>query len=299
MTRHGDPPDTGPADRGRQDLPGHDGDGDDPGEDPVAVLQTALRVQQIGLNRLAEQVRALTTLLQQQATAGHDGGQPAAAPGDDTGGTAGRRAAPWCWRGITPDRATALWTELADWVAWLHTRYPLAEVLPGCWWRHPELVEELTAAHEAWKFANTSPGANPYGPAEWHDRYLPGLEHRLATRWKTRRCAQTHQPTQPYSYGTPLDDPDAFHQHTRPGSTRAPAARLELHEVSDAVASGDAEILGTDLGDPIYHRGRYWQIHPDGDAYMPVTDPGQLAALSEARRRIRLARATTDPGPWS
>jgi hypothetical protein len=255
-------------------------------------------VQQIGLNRLAEQVRALTALLQEEAAAGHDG-QPAAAPDDAATGTAGRRAAPWCWRGITADRATALWTELADWVGWLHTRYPLAEVLPGCWWRHPELVEELTAAHEAWKFANTSPGANPYGPAEWHDRYLPGLEHRLATRWKTRRCAQTHHSTQPSSYGTPLDDPDAFHQHTRPGSTRAPAARLELQEVSDAVASGDAEILGTDLGDPIYHRGRYWQIHPDGDAYMPVTDPGQLAALSQARRRIRLARASTDPGPWS
>jgi hypothetical protein len=65
------------------------------------------------------------------------------------------------------------------------------------------------------------------------------------------------------------------------------------------VASGDAEILGTDLGDPIYHRGRYWQINSDGDAYTPVTEPGQLAALSEARRRIRLARASTDPGPWS
>jgi hypothetical protein len=290
MTRHGDPPDTGPADHGR-DPAGDDGDE----EDPVAVLQTTLRVQQIGLNRLADQVRTLTTLLQHQA-AGQDV-PPAAPPGDPTG--TGRRAAPWCWRGITPDRATALWTELADWVGWLHTRYPLAELLPGCWWRHPELVEELTAAHEAWKFANTSPGANPYGPAEWHDRYLPGLEHRLATRWKTRRCAQTHHSTQPSSYGTPLDDPDAFHQHTRPGSTRAPAARLELQEVSDAVASGDAEILGTDLGDPIYHRGRYWQIHPDGDAYMPVTDPGQLAALSQARRRIRLARASTDPGPWS
>jgi hypothetical protein len=153
-----DPPGTGPV-----DDPGHGpstGDDVTAGEDPVAVLQTTLRVQQIGLNRLADQVRTLTTLLQDRATTGPDG--PPAHPDDATG------TAPWCWRGIAPDRAAGLWAELADWVEWLHTRYPLAEVLPGCWWRHPEVVEELTAAHEAWKFANTSPGANPYGPAEWH-----------------------------------------------------------------------------------------------------------------------------------
>jgi hypothetical protein len=223
VTPYDDPPGTDPAD--------HDGD-DVPGGDPVAVLQTTLRVQQIGLNRLADQVRTLTTLLQDQAAADPVAGQheSPAAP-DDPAGTKARRPAPWCWRGITPDRAAALWAELADWVAWLHTRYPLAEVLPGCWWRHPELVEELTAAHEAWRFANTSPGANPYGPAEWHDRYLPGLEHRLATRWKTRRCTQAHRPTQPTSYGTPLDDPDAFHQHTRPPSRGGPApGRVELDQ---------------------------------------------------------------------
>jgi hypothetical protein len=295
MTPHDDPPGTGPADRDRERDGEHLAGDDDPGEDPVAVLQTTLRVQQIGLNRLADQVRTLTTLLQHQASAGQ-GGSPT---GDPAGtGTAPRRPAPWCWRGIPADRAAGLWAELADWVAWLHTRYPLAEVLPGCWWRHPEVVEELTAAHEAWKFANTSPGANPYGPAEWHDRYLPGLEHRLATRWKTRRCAQTHRPTQPTGYGTPLDDPHAFHQHTQPPSRRDPAVeRLELDQVTAAVDSGHAEIIGTGLGDPIYHHGRYWQITPDGDAYTPVTDPDQLTALNQARRRIRLAHATDPPEP--
>jgi hypothetical protein len=67
--------------------------------------------------------------------------------------------------------------------------------------------------------------------------------------------------------------------------------------VTAAVAAGDAEILGTGLGDPIYHRGRYWQINGDGDAYTPVTDPDQLSALNRARRRIRLAHATDPPEP--
>jgi hypothetical protein len=291
VTPYDDPPGVDPAEDSSDVSPADDG------VDPVAVLQTTLRVQQIGLNRLADQVRTLTTLLQDRTAAGHRSDQhgPPAHPDDPTGNTA-RRPAPWCWRGITPDRATVLWAELADWVAWLHTRYPLAELLPGCWWRHPELVEELTAAHEAWKFANTSPGANPYGPAEWHDRYLPGLEHRLATRWKTRRCAQAHQPTQPTGYGTPLDDPDAFHHHTRPPSPRSPALdRLELDQVTAAVATGHAELLGTQLGDPIYHQGRYWQITSDGDAYTPVTDPEQVAALNQARRRIRRAHGTDPP----
>ena len=99
---------------------------------------------------------------------------------------------PWNWRALDREDAAALWQELADWVGWLCGRYPLADVLPQCWRRHPELVEELTAVYVAWQAAYELPGANPTAPAEWHDRWLPGLEHRLVHRWRTGRCIPAH-----------------------------------------------------------------------------------------------------------
>jgi len=32
-------------------------------------------------------------------------------------------------------------------------------------------------------------------PAEWHERWLPGLELGLTRRWKSRRCVGSHHPT--------------------------------------------------------------------------------------------------------
>lgn len=255
--------------------------------DEVAALQATVEIQQLGLNRLSAEVRQLTDHISQ------DGSTPKA----NEGAAAGEeKPAPWCWRHLSKRQAAALWRELADWLTWIHTRYPLAESIPACWWRHPEIVEELTAAHAAWKHAYTSPGASPYGPGEWHDHWLPNLEHRLTRRWKAGRCTETHQPRSPAAYGTPVDDPTAFTAHTQPaagGANSELAEMVPLSQVSDAVATGDAEIIGTDLGDPIYWHGRFWQLTPDADAYTQVADPAQLRMLGEARRRLRLSR--TDP----
>ncbi len=268
----------------------NDRDPDDPGQDEqadeVAALQATVEVQQIGLNRLSAEVRQLTELLAHQP--------PAATVNAATGAAEGEKPAPWNWRHLPQRQAAALWRELADWLAWLHTRYPLAETIPACWWRHPEIVEELTAAHAAWKAAYQSPGASPYSPGEWHDRWLPGLEHRLTTRWKTGRCTDHHQNRSNSSYGAAVDDPDAFSRHTQPVAQDANAVPevVPMTEVTDAFTGGDAEIIGRDLGDPLYWHGRFWQLTPDADAYQQVHDPDQLSALREARRRLRLAAAS-------
>lgn len=116
----------------------------------------------------------------------------------------------WNWRALDRDAAAELWQELAEWVAWLHERYPLGDVLPQCWWRHPELVEELTAALAAWQAAYEMPGANPAASAEWHDRWLPGLEHRLVHRWRTGRCTPTHTDRPRSSSRFTVDDVEAL-----------------------------------------------------------------------------------------
>ncbi len=260
--------------------------------DEVAALQATVEIQQIGLNRLSAEVRQLTELLARQ---------PPAAVGEGATDTGDReKPAPWTWRHLSERQAAALWRELADWLTWLHSRYPLVDTIPACWWRHPEIVEELTAAHAAWKAAYQSPGASPYAPGEWHDRWLPGLEHRLANRWKTGRCAEQHQNRSTAAYGAAVDDPDAFMRHTQapPKEENIVPDVAPMTDVTDAVTNGDAEIIGRDLGDPLYWRGAFWQITPDADAYQQVHDSDQLRVLQDARRRLRLA-AASDAGETS
>ena len=108
------------------------------------------------------------------------------------------------------------WTALADWVGWLRGRYPLANQVPLCWWRHPELVEELSALWLAWRDAYVERGAPLTAGADWHGA-VPArapaphpcrrLEHRLrgraprqrreplrrAERRRARRVRRTHQ----------------------------------------------------------------------------------------------------------
>jgi hypothetical protein len=267
-------------------------DGPDQNEraDELAALQATVEVQQIGLNRLSAEVRQLTELLAQPS--------PAADVDATTNSSDVEKPAPWTWRNLPERQAAALWRELADWLAWLHSRYPIAETVLACWWRHPELVEELTAAHAAWKAAYQSPGASPYAPGEWHDRWLPGLEHRLATRWKTGRCTEQHQDRSTAAYGTAVDDPDAFIRHTQPQTKQAEAVPevAPMTEITDAVTNGDAEIIGRDLGDPLYWRGAFWQMTPEADAYQQVNDREQLRVLNDARRRLHLADNAHEAG---
>ncbi|MGH3356647.1 MAG: hypothetical protein ACRDOJ_12175 [Nocardioidaceae bacterium] len=269
--------------------------------DEVAALQATVEIHQLSLNRLSAEVRQLTDrLTQQDAHAANT--MEAADAGADASKEDGNddKPAPWCWRHLPDRQASALWRELADWLTWLHTRYPLAESLPSCWWRHPDVVEEITAAHAAWKAAYTSTGASPYGPGEWHERWLPGLEHRLATRWKTGRCTEAHQDRGTAAYGRAVDDPDAFTQQTKPSAEDSHSAPdvVPMTEITDTVANGEAEVIGADLGDPLYWQGRFWQLTADADGYGQVTDPDQLRVLRQARRRLRLAHApkTADDG---
>jgi hypothetical protein len=256
--------------------------------DELAALQATVDVQQIGLNRLSAEVRQLTELVAHQP--------PSAIIDGATDSGDCDKPASWTWRNLPERQAAALWRELADWLAWLHSRYPVAETIPACWWRHPEIVEELTAAHAAWTAAYQSPGASPYAPGEWHDRWLPGLEHRLATRWKTGRCTEHHQARSAAAYGTAVDDPDAFIRRMQPPTEQVDTVPevAPMTEITDAVTKGDAEIIGRDLGDPLYWRGVFWQITPDADAYQQVHDREQLHALQDARRRLRLAADTSE-----
>lgn len=70
-------------------------------------------------------------------------------------------------------------------LGWLHetvfTRYDdLAEAIAPCWYRHAEAVEQLTWLCGAWRQAYLSDESTVSLVAEWHMRWAPFVEHRLA-----------------------------------------------------------------------------------------------------------------------
>ncbi|ODU06356.1 MAG: hypothetical protein ABS81_04905 [Pseudonocardia sp. SCN 72-86] len=72
------------------------------------------------------------------------------------------------WNLLTADEAEAEWLELNKWVDWLRRTYGLpASVVPPFWYRHPELVWELSALHLHW-LAAYDPELNASAPLGWH-----------------------------------------------------------------------------------------------------------------------------------
>jgi hypothetical protein len=108
------------------------------------------------------------------------------------GGNTAASAAAWCWRDLGPHAQTELMNQLEPWVGWLRQRYPLARKIPASWATHPELVEELTALWLAWQGAYQQPDAPLTGAADWHDRWLPGLLHRLEHGPFALDCSEVH-----------------------------------------------------------------------------------------------------------
>jgi hypothetical protein len=111
-----------------------------------------------------------------------------------------RQPRSWCWRSIGPHGEEELWRELTDWVAWVRSRYPLARKIPGCWAEHPEIVEELTALWLAWQHAYEDPDAPLTAASDWHDRWLPGVLHRLEHGAFALDCTNQHHPRPTTAY---------------------------------------------------------------------------------------------------
>ncbi|GAB3589333.1 hypothetical protein GCM10027446_01390 [Angustibacter peucedani] len=107
--------------------------------------------------------------------------------------------APWNWRRMPDDAARAAMSALREWVGWLRHRYPVAQMLPPCWPRHPELIEELSALHWAWRAAFHGDDPRPTAPADFHAHYLPGALERVK-RWGVV-CGDLHEPRAAGVYG--------------------------------------------------------------------------------------------------
>jgi hypothetical protein len=215
-----------------------------------------------------------------------------------TGGT----QRPVVWAQLTPTEAHRTWRTLAAWVGWLRGRYPLANQVPMCWWRHPELVEELTAVWLAWRDAYVEKGAPLTAGADWHARVLPEFLRRIGAGGWNIACEVDHRPRVTSLYDArPVDDPDAFDHHIT-ATTPPPEApqqedtmnqptmdqpTMDQPTMDRAVATGAARRVGELPGSPVAQDGRYWW--QDGDQWVQIRSAETTAFLDEAQRRLALA----------
>jgi hypothetical protein len=205
------------------------------------------------------------------------------------------------WQLLDARAAETVWRRLADWVGWLRGRYPLARQVPACWWRHPELVEELTALWLAWQEAYTESSVPATACMDWHDRWLPGLLRRIGAGGWNLACEGRHKDRLASLYDNrPVDDDTAFAAHVaddivrrRAQTTPQPVIEENMaHRISDAdmqalLREGTAEPVSS-LGEQLVsHAGTYWAR--DGADWFKVTDPEMLEFIDDAQRRLDLA----------
>jgi len=108
------------------------------------------------------------------------------------------------WRTLTNAEARAAWKELRAWVEWFTVRYRISEsVVPACWYKHGQLVEELSALHIA-HTAAFDPSDAGFGPIGWHERLSIALPR--LTRAYAGGCSRGHDPLKPRSWTGVVDE---------------------------------------------------------------------------------------------
>jgi len=72
------------------------------------------------------------------------------------------------WNLLNAEEAEIAWINLNRWVNWLRNTYGLpASIVPPFWYRHPELVWELSSLHLHWLCAY-DPDQHGSAPFGWH-----------------------------------------------------------------------------------------------------------------------------------
>ena len=104
------------------------------------------------------------------------------------------------WGSLDRDQAREEWDRITEFADWLVERYGIAETVPACWYRHPPLLEELSALHAAWLGAYVDPDAVADAGVAWHDNLEKVLQR--VREWDRTGCAGgTHRDDIPLRVG--------------------------------------------------------------------------------------------------
>ncbi|MEV6260691.1 hypothetical protein AB0M42_08035 [Streptomyces sp. NPDC051784] len=87
----------------------------------------------------------------------------------------------WVWSAMEPDERQERLRELAVWVDWLRTTFELHNTVPRCCYRHPPVVEHLTALYAGWvrTYAGDQAPGRDLAEADWISTlhaFLPRLQ---------------------------------------------------------------------------------------------------------------------------
>lgn len=110
------------------------------------------------------------------------------------------KPAPWNWKELDGPKAAQLLTGLREWVDWYNARYGVTADtrIPGCWYRHTPVVEELTAVWTAWQAAYYGHQSPNDAPAYWHERILwPTITRIKKSSWGLGACNPHHKDPRP------------------------------------------------------------------------------------------------------
>ena len=146
----------------------------------VAELQTAVEGLHVRLREAVAGLSALgdlTTLADRVAHLEEAFGSVAARLEDLPSERKAKRVRVWSWPDLNAQEAVQAWAALSDWMRdVLLPRYPDVErILYPCWYRHPKVLDALTALYAAWVAAYRNPTASPSDAAAWLNTWLPAM----------------------------------------------------------------------------------------------------------------------------
>ncbi|MFI2562216.1 hypothetical protein [Nocardia farcinica] len=195
------------------------------------------------------------------------------------------------WRHLDQEQAQELWDELIDWVEWFRGCYRLTDRIKGCWYRHPKVVEELTAAMSAHKVAYEQLGegqVHSWSPGSWHYQvYQPLLQRLAATADEFADCidGQCEPPAVQVTLfdgarewvaadiaarSTPIAaSVAATGSLPDSGAGSAGPAVIDAARMVDLIDSGEAEPAdpGDEFG-PVKYDGHVWEWSDDAAGYV-------------------------------
>lgn len=97
------------------------------------------------------------------------------------------------WHALDPVSAEHTLADLTEFLQWAIPRWFFStEQFPhGCWWQHPDVIEEVTAWWGLWKVTLGNPGAHPAEAVAFHE-HTAMLKERLLMAYRGR-CRHDHE----------------------------------------------------------------------------------------------------------
>lgn len=121
------------------------------------------------------------------------------------GGTAAAEPQLWDWSTMDTTAASEAWAALITWVRDVldgqyrlvgddepQSRGAVRRRVPPCWYRHRDVVFELSWLAQEWTRLYRDQQGTPARAGDWHDRYLPGVLRRIRSTSTAAGCIARH-----------------------------------------------------------------------------------------------------------